>query len=164
MTEKDSFVEYIKSKFELLINKYHFEFIYEDAAAYGEYGIIYYNNISKVRIYIYIEMGVIIYTKIGRGLIDKSNKSKMHFFMSGYSLFEYAGEFTNGAIKQKDFAITKIKYNPFYTYEEKFEYYSSDVDLYIEILDKYLGDVLLGKKWIYPRTKRLFYKIKNIFR
>lgn len=83
--------------------------------------------------------------------------------MSGYSLFEYAAEFTNGAIKQKDFATTKRKYDPFYSYEKKFEYYGSEVDLYIEILDKHLSDVLLGKKWIYPRTKRLFYKIKSIF-
>lgn len=164
MNEKDSFVEYVKSKFELLIYNYNFEIIDEGEAAYGEHSIIYYNNFTKVRIYIFIESGVIIYIKIGRGLIDVSNKSKMHFFMSGYSLFEYTAEFTNGAIKQKDFAISKIKYNPFYTYEEKFEYYGSDVDLYIEILDKYLGDVLLGKKWIYPRTMRLFYKIKSIFK
>jgi hypothetical protein len=162
--ENINFEDYVKSKFELLINKYNFELIYESAAAYGEHSIIYYNNFTKVRIYIFIESGVIIYIKIGRGLIDKSNKSKMHFYMSGYSLFEYAAEFTNGVIKQKDFAILKIKYDPFYTFEEKFEYYSSDVDLYIEILDKYLGDVLLGKKWIYPRTMRLFYKIKNIFK
>jgi hypothetical protein len=127
-------IEYLESEFEFLINDYGFKKIgIKDYIK--EFTIIYKSRRREV---------IILYSRESRSLSVKLINLNLiaNIFCGGEGYIRYnLDTITNGDIKVEEF---KVEYN-WRTYDEET---LNKTKLYRKIMQDYLHEVLLGKKWI----------------
>lgn len=127
-------IEYLESEFEFLIHDYGFK--KDEIINYGhEFYIAYKSRKREVSLY---------YSYMDRRLSVKLINLNLiaNIFCGGEGYIRYnLDTITNGDIKEEDF---KVEYN-WRTYDEET---LNKTKLYRKIMQDYLHEVLLGKKWI----------------
>jgi len=127
-------IEYLESEFEFLIHDYGFK--KDEIIDYiKEVSIIYKSRRREV---------IILYSRESRSLSVKLINLNLiaNIFCGGEGYIRYnLDTITNGDIKEEEF---KVEYN-WRTYDEET---LNKTKLYRKIMQNYLHEVLLGKKWI----------------